>query len=203
MCSLVTDAAELDWFRNRFNQTSAEIVVKLAWHTSSPLSVTHMLKKPALIFTRIKHDWNYVNSLRRKISVKCLFERHMINPESLNETTAWLTFKVQLNWSTFVRNPELYSKFRFPQSSEDLLPILLFQIRDMPVSQFYWFIKIWKNSCYWDTYICFTYQQKCLKSENLKGHKADFCRQYCLMLVFKETWWTLRSFFPLHKWKRL
>lgn len=35
-----------------------------------------------------------------------------------------------------------------------------------------------------------------LKSENLKGHKADFCRQYCLMLVFKEAWWILRGFFP-------
>lgn len=43
--------------------------------------------------------------------------------------------------------------------------------------------------------MCFTYQQLCLKSENLRGHKADFCRQYCLMLVFKETWCILRFFF--------
>lgn len=48
VCGLVTEAAELDWFRNRFNQTGAEIVVKPAWHTSSPLSVTHMLKNLSL-----------------------------------------------------------------------------------------------------------------------------------------------------------
>lgn len=127
----------------------------------------------------------------------------MISLESLNETTAWLTSKVQVNWSTFARNHELYSKFRYSWSSEDLVPILLSQIRDMTASQFYWLIKIWKHSCYWEAYMCFTYQQICLKSENLRGHKADFCRQYCLMLVFKETWWILRSFFPLHKSKRL
>lgn len=133
-------------------------------------------KKPALIFTRIKHSWNYINSLCRKISLRCLFERHMINLESLNETTAWLTSKVQVNWSTFARNPGLYSKFWFSWSSEDLFPILLFQIGDMPVSQFYWLIKTWKHSCLLRGLHVF-HQQICLESENLKGHKADFCRQ--------------------------